>query len=210
MVGLMVCLVLAGVTGWIGYTYWYKGGDSVSLDDLIVRQVDRGPFDHVVLEQGEIESSSNKELICEVESRGSGGTQILWVIDEGTRVKKGDKLVELDSSSLEQDLKEARLKVLTAKSNVKTAEAVLEQAEIAKQEYLEGVYIASRLSPPISARNASARGKDQSARPAPRTNSTVDAQTKGTAKRFSPGWSAGVMKRHSCQRTIGDANRRPT
>lgn len=140
LVGTLIFLVLAGATGWLGYRYWTDRQDSVSSTDLITRAVSRGPFDHVVLQQGEIESSSNIEIICEVQSRGSGGTQILWVIDEGTRVQAGDKLVELDSSQLEQELKEDRLRVITAESSVKTAEAVLEQAKIAWEEYKAGVY----------------------------------------------------------------------
>ncbi len=146
MVGLVVCLVIASITGWIGYAYWYDTDESVSAGELITRQVSRGPFDHVVLQQGEIDSSSNLELICQVSSRGSSGVQILWVIDEGTRVKEGDKLVEIDSSQLEIELKDARLKVLTAESNVKSAEAILEQAKIAKQEYLEGTFQTEKMA----------------------------------------------------------------
>lgn len=140
VIGLLVALMLAGITGWLGYTYWFGSGSRVSPEELITAQVSRGPFDHIVLEQGEIESSANIEVVCEVESRGAGGTQILWVIDEGARVKEGDKLVELDSSQLETELKEDRLQVLAAESNVATAQAALEQAKIAKQEYIKGVY----------------------------------------------------------------------
>ncbi len=100
----------------------------------------RGPFDHIVLEQGEIESSSNQEVICEVKSRGGGGVAILWVIDEGARVDKGDKLVELDASELELNLKEQNIKVITAESRATSAAALVKQAEISREEYLEGVF----------------------------------------------------------------------
>ena len=89
---------------------------------------------------GEVESSSNTEIVCEVKSRGSGGTAILWVIEEGTKVKKGEKLVELDAAELDLNLKEQKIQVITAESRLATAEAKLEQAKIARQEYLEGVY----------------------------------------------------------------------
>ena len=108
---------------------------------MISGLVTRGPFDHIVLEQGEIESSSNKEVICEVKSRGgSSGTPILWVIDEGTKVNEGDKLVELDTSQLETQLKDDKIQVLTASANVTTAEALVEQSRISRQEYIEGVF----------------------------------------------------------------------
>ena len=140
LAGLLVCLVLLGIVGWFSYSYLVQSRGGVSQEELITQAVTKGPFDHIVLEQGEIESSSNTEVICEVKSRGSSGTPILWVIDEGTKVKEGDKLVELDSSQLELQLKEDKIQVIMATANVTTAEALVEQSKIAKQEYIEGVY----------------------------------------------------------------------
>ncbi|TWT79344.1 macrolide transporter subunit MacA [Planctomycetes bacterium CA13] len=140
MIGLLVVLVVAATAGWFGYSYVFNAEDGVSQADLIQGEVTRGSFDHIVLEQGEIESSSNIEVLCEVEARGGGGTPILWVIDEGTRVKEGDKLVELDSSERVLEMKEDRLEVITAESNAASAKANLEQAKISRQEYVEGVF----------------------------------------------------------------------
>ena len=137
---LVVCLVLVGVIGAIGYSFFMNRQDRIDTSALIAQPVTRGPFDHIVLEQGEIESSSNIEVICQVKSRGTSGTSILWVIDEGTRVKEGDKMVELDASQLEQTLNEDKIRVIAAEANVTTAKAAVEQAKIARQEYLEGVY----------------------------------------------------------------------
>ncbi len=104
----------------------------------------KGPFDHVVLEQGDVESSSNNEVKCMVEARGGTGTPILWVIDEGSYVKKGDKLCELDSSALENEMKAQRIVVSASEALVISSDAALKQAEIAKQEYLEGTYETER------------------------------------------------------------------
>lgn len=140
---VVACLVVAGILGGIGYALFYGNGDGSKSGELITANVVKGPFDHIVLEQGEIESSSNIAVVCLVKSRGSGtgGTSILWVIDEGARVEKGDKLVELDSSQLEQTLNEDKIRVIAAEANVTTAKAQVEQAKIARQEYLEGVYM---------------------------------------------------------------------
>ncbi|MCG8650109.1 MAG: efflux RND transporter periplasmic adaptor subunit [Pirellulales bacterium] len=138
--GLLVCLILIGVVGAIGYKFIFGDKTNSVSKDLIVQPAARGAFDHIVLEQGEIESSSNTEVICEVKSRGYTGVPILWVIDEGTRVKAGDKLVELDSSTIEQELKESKIEVITAEANVASAKALVEQATYARQEYLDGVF----------------------------------------------------------------------
>ncbi|MEM9643715.1 MAG: efflux RND transporter periplasmic adaptor subunit [Planctomycetota bacterium] len=140
MTALVVLLVLAGVSGFVGYKFYLESDDTVSADDLISTQVERGAFDHIVLEQGEIESSSNIEIACQVKSRAGGSTPILWVIDEGSAVKKGDKLVELDSASLEDLVKDQRILVIAAEANVTTADAAVKQATISRQEYLEGVF----------------------------------------------------------------------
>lgn len=142
---IVACLILAGILGGIGYAVFASRGDGLNTGELITQEVTKGPFDHIVLEQGEIESSSNIDVICEVKSSsgggGGGGISILWVIDEGTKVEKGDKLVELDSSQLEQTLNEDKIGVIAAEANVTTAKAAVEQAKIARQEYLEGVYM---------------------------------------------------------------------
>ncbi len=139
--GLVIFLFLSATVGLLGYYFVYKDDGSISQASLITDVVRKGAFDHIVLEQGEIESSSNIEVTCQVEARGTGSVAILWVIDEGTKVNKGDKLVELDSSQLEVQLKEERIIVVTAEAAVSSAEALVEQAKIARQEYLEGVYL---------------------------------------------------------------------
>ena len=78
-------IVLVVVIGAIGFTYFVDMKGGVDTGELITQSVGRGAFDHIVLEQGEIDSSSNIEVDCKVKSSGSGsgGVAILWVIDEG-------------------------------------------------------------------------------------------------------------------------------
>lgn len=138
---LLVLLAILGGAGWWGYDLYRERQARISPDALIVSEVVQAPFDHTIMEQGEIESSSNTEVVCQIKSRGNAGTSILWVIDEGTRVKEGDKLIELDSANLELELKVKRIEVLTAEAGVATAVAMLEQATISRQEYLEGIFL---------------------------------------------------------------------
>lgn len=137
---VLICLLLVGVSAAAGYRVFYADQGRIDTAKLIQDIASRGPFDHIVLEQGEVESSSNQVVTCEVKSRGGNGVAILWVVDEGTRVKKGDKLVELDSSELETREKEQKIAVITAEARLATAKAQLEQAVIARKEYVDGEY----------------------------------------------------------------------
>lgn len=143
---LIILVAMLGVFGGGGYALYRTYGssrDSAATGPLL-NKVIRGPFDHIVLEQGEVESSSNIDVLCEVKTRGTSGTPILWVIDEGTYVKKGDKLVELDSSGLETELQAQRILVASAEATVISSKAAVRTAEIALQEYLEGTYQTER------------------------------------------------------------------
>ena len=141
MSGLVLMFVIVSILGGGGYYYWNLSRTSSVNDDLITAEAIAGPFDHIVLEQGELESTSNVEVVCKVRARnGASGTAILWVVDEGTVVIKGDKIVELDASALETALKEKRLQVLAAEAAVAAAKALVEQSEISRQEYLEGLF----------------------------------------------------------------------
>ncbi len=141
MLGLLLMFVFVSILGGGGYYYWNLSRTSSVNDDLITAEAIAGPFDHIVLEQGELESTSNVEVVCKVRARNGGsGTAILWVVDEGTVVTTGDKIVELDASALETALKEKRLQVLAAEAAVAAAKALVEQSEISRQEYLEGLF----------------------------------------------------------------------
>ncbi|MCX5675765.1 MAG: biotin/lipoyl-binding protein, partial [Planctomycetota bacterium] len=72
-----------------------------------------------ITESGEIDAKRSTNVACQVESLSS---TIVWVIEEGTHVKQGDKLVELDSADLQERLR-------TQDMVYKTAKAVFEKAE---------------------------------------------------------------------------------
>lgn len=143
---LLALLVLACVAGGGAYAWFEYGAEREGIIDreMLTATVVNEPFDHIVLEQGEVESSSNIDVNCEVKSRGAGGIPILWVIAEGSYVKEGDKLVELDSSALESELKTQKIAVSSAQATVISSDAAVKTAEISLQEYLEGTYLSER------------------------------------------------------------------
>jgi len=79
-------------------TWWFLGRDgNDGAPQVLLSRVSKGPYDYVVIEQGEVESASNIELRCEVRSRGGGGggggssgggggITIIDVTPEGTQV----------------------------------------------------------------------------------------------------------------------------
>jgi RND family efflux transporter MFP subunit len=84
--------------------------DSTQANEaLIYYTVRRGTLPIVVTERGNLESQQTVQVTCEVENFGgerSGvtGTQILFIVPNGSSVKKGDLLVELDSAPLKERL----------------------------------------------------------------------------------------------------------
>ena len=69
-----------------------------------------------VSERGNLQSQQETEIICELENltydrSGNSGTQILSIVLNGTMVREGDLLVELDSTALVERLDEQYLDV---------------------------------------------------------------------------------------------------
>jgi len=95
LIVLIALIVVAGV-GSVAYFYFRKG-DEQRVENIITQSVIRGPFEHVVLEQGLIESSGSVEIRCEVKAATSTGIKVLWVEEEGKQVRKGHRLIQLDS-----------------------------------------------------------------------------------------------------------------
>ena len=135
---VLVLVLIAGGSALVWY--YYRQGEDDGSERVLMATVTRGPFDQIVLEQGVVESSSNVDIKCEVKSGGSNTIEIIWVIDEGTHVQKGDKLVELMTSTLERDLVQQQIACNNSYALVVQAENTLRAAEIARLEYLEGAF----------------------------------------------------------------------
>ena len=62
-----------------------------------------------IIVRGDVESSETTDIVCRVRSwsgASTPATTIKWVVDNGSRVKRGQLLVELDDSGLKERLKE--------------------------------------------------------------------------------------------------------
>ena len=84
--------------------------DTTQADDTLVYYTVRpGNLPIVVTERGNLESQQTEKITCEVESvggerMGQTGTQILFIVPNGSSVKKNDLLVELDAAPLKERL----------------------------------------------------------------------------------------------------------
>ena len=142
-VALAILLIVIGGGGYFLYNSFASG----ESDEAIRWKFTKprvGAFEHVIIEKGDVESAENIEVRCEVRAKGSAGTRIISVIEEGIRVKEGELLVELDASALEDERDRQKIAVNQAKSRVISAESLLQQQEIAKEEYLKGTYFTNK------------------------------------------------------------------
>jgi HlyD family secretion protein len=121
--GALTFLAAAGLYAWHGNPF-HRDEEPTNL---IFETVKKGPLEITITERGNLESANNETIVCMVE--GEAGTGILKILDEGTRVKKGDLLVELDSSKLNNDLTAQEITKEQAAATLKTAEKNLEIQE---------------------------------------------------------------------------------
>ncbi len=144
LVVLFVILVVLG-----GVTHFFIGGVSATVSgffedkptvEFLTTPVFRGPFEHTVLERGEVESSSNVEVRCHVRGRSSTGINILEIVPEGTWVEEGDFLVRLDDSILKTQLIQQQIVCSNSEAAAIEAEATLDSAKLALSEYSEGTF----------------------------------------------------------------------
>ena len=99
----------------------------------------RGVFLHEVSARGTVFAASGAEVRCEVGGQSPEGTMILEIVPEGTRVEKGDRLVELDSSLLKEERMREQLQCSGLRAERAEAENELEKVRLSLQEYLEGI-----------------------------------------------------------------------
>ena len=98
------------------------------------------PFVQEVVERGEVESSSNVEIRCQVQSRAATGTAIIQIVPEGAYVKEGDFLVKLDDSGIQADLVMQQIAGNTSRAAVVASQADFDATKLALQEYESGTF----------------------------------------------------------------------
>ncbi len=108
-------------------------------ETAVTAPVEVGTFIQEIIESGEVESSSNVEIRCEVDT-GSAGIAILEIVPEGTYVQEGDFLVRLDDSERQERLTIRQIDVNGSQAALAQAKADLQSAKLELEEYKSGTF----------------------------------------------------------------------
>src|SRR5271157_4595064 len=138
-VGLACLLALGGITvlSVPGLSTPIRGFFTTTDLDIIPYEVKPAALPITVTDKGALESSRNQDVLCQVE----GSTAIISILPEGTKVKKGDLVCELDSASLNDSLTNQKIATQGAEASFQNAKLTREVAEIAVKEYEEGIFL---------------------------------------------------------------------
>jgi len=137
LIGLAVVSLAFGFGWWkFAPQAWGTVEEKPLVGNVVV-----GRFLHEIVERGDVQSSSNVEVRCEVQMRTlASGTAILEIVPEGTVVEAGDFLVRLDDSTLQNDLTLQQIDCNASQALVIEAQTAVETAELSLSEYRSGTF----------------------------------------------------------------------
>jgi HlyD family secretion protein len=98
---------------------------SPARSDILTHRVKYETLEPILNTHGTLESAQTQDIVCHVKSRIRGSTlatTINWVMDEGSLVHHGDRIIEFDSSGIQEDLRTEQITLLKAKSDWEQAE----------------------------------------------------------------------------------------
>jgi HlyD family secretion protein len=105
-------------------------------EGMAVFPVKSGRFEVTVVDRGYVETNHSEDVHSEIE----GQSTIMKLLPEGTRVKTGQIVCELDSSALKDKLVNQEIAKRAAESAYQLAKLSREAAEIAVSEFVQGIF----------------------------------------------------------------------
>jgi HlyD family secretion protein len=126
------CLVLAGV-GYGAERWLIPAAPHEGFETQVAQ---KGRLMVTIGSEGNLESATNAELKCQVQ----GGARIISIVPDGTHVKAGAELVQLDRSTFEQQLNAEQIIYERAVATKIQAEQDYEAAAASVREYESGTY----------------------------------------------------------------------
>ncbi len=106
---ILVCVIVAAIGVLALAVFSLRKDYGEQARDYVLYTVANADLPIVVTERGNLEAQLETPIRCEVESltrdsTGNFGTQIIFIVPNGSAVKEGDLLVELDSAALREKL----------------------------------------------------------------------------------------------------------
>ncbi|MBN2644394.1 MAG: HlyD family secretion protein [Desulfuromonadaceae bacterium] len=132
---------LAGVVLVVAVLLW-PSADERSVADQVTVTVQNGPLEIAILATGTLKARDQQVISNTVEGR----TTILSLIDEGMQVEKGDLLIELDASSLQEREVDQQIVVQNADAEFVQARENLEVVKNQSYSDIEEARLASRFA----------------------------------------------------------------
>ena len=146
--------VIAGAALVVILGGWLLSGETATADGELVATVERGDFEVTVTTSGELRAANFVEITAPPDARLAEAFQmkILSIVPEGTTVKAGDIVAELDRSTLapklqeftlalqkaeavyEQAMLDSTLNLSTAREDIRSKELALEEKRLAKDQ----------------------------------------------------------------------------
>lgn len=132
---LLLVLLIGG--GAFAYSAIFGDEESGQNEGALLYTVAKNDILVTVTEDGNVESASNVDVKCSV----SGGSTILWIVEDGTTVSEGDEIVKLDTANLEDQLNTQKMNYERAMATRIQATEDFEASKLSVREYEEGTYI---------------------------------------------------------------------
>jgi HlyD family secretion protein len=123
-------------------------GRRPTLEGIRTTLVGRSLIDRSILAPGRVASTQSTEIRCTLERLDSAGagtspiggsSTILSLVPDGSIVKAGDVLCELDSSTYQELVRRQQITVEQARADRMQAQLALDVAELSLQSYREGL-----------------------------------------------------------------------
>ncbi|MDO5566176.1 MAG: HlyD family efflux transporter periplasmic adaptor subunit, partial [Planctomycetia bacterium] len=132
------CFVLVFLIGVFISRCTRRSGDTTKV---ITVRTTRVPFVHEVVGRGNVESSSNVSIVSEVE----GKTTIVSLVPEGSWVKAGDVIAQLDPQTIETRMEMFQMWKESAPLELQNMRATFQENEALLEEYLCGTVKAKQM-----------------------------------------------------------------
>jgi multidrug efflux pump subunit AcrA (membrane-fusion protein) len=124
---------------------WFRG--PAARPDLVTAKVEYKDLQLKVVERGTLEAKENRDIKCEVKTGNRGAPKIKWVVDNGTMVKKGDLLVDIDDSYLQDQATTQKIArdnaendKIKAEQDYPSLKTAIDVAEQNLKKWVEGDY----------------------------------------------------------------------